>query len=162
MLNRIVVAWGKWWRITLAILRLAYNSRYWRYPGKQSNLSKLSRSADVPSSLDMSDMRDHPTAGRRRRHKSPAAGYLAPYLEPPMLPDHLRADDDGPTCSDEERGAKRMRSISTTPRSVRGTDPDEYDRVMGVTSVGSREPVRWGGKCFGTSSESGWSCEQLS
>ena len=28
-----------------------------------------------------------------------------------------------------------MRTASTTPRSFRGTDPDEYDRVMGVTSV---------------------------
>ena len=31
-----------------------------------------------------------------------------------------------------------MRSASTTPRSVRGTDPDDDDRAMGVTSVGSR------------------------
>ena len=54
---------------------------YWRYLAKQL---KLSRSADVPSSLevpetiliegDMSDIRDNPTAGRSRRHKSPAAG----------------------------------------------------------------------------------------
>ena len=71
------------------------------------------------------------------KHKNPAAGYLAPCLAPPTLPDHTRIDDDGPTCSDEEKGTKRMRSASTTPRSVRGTDPDEYDRVMGVTSVGS-------------------------
>ena len=44
------------------------------------------------------------------------------------LPDHLRDDADGPSRSDEEKGAKRLRSTSTTPRSVRGTDPDEYDR----------------------------------
>ena len=37
-----------------------------------------------------------------------------------------------------------MRSASTTPRSVRGTDPDERDRAMGVTSAGSRETVRFG------------------
>ena len=61
-----------------------------------------------------------------------------------MLSDHVRAEDDGPTCSDEEKGAKRMRSASPTPRSVRGADPDQYDRVMGLTSVGSRETVRFG------------------
>ena len=37
-----------------------------------------------------------------------------------------------------------MRSASTTPRSVRSTDPDEHGRVMGVTSVGSRKTVRFG------------------
>ena len=62
----------------------------------------------------MSDMRDHPTAGKRRRHKSPAAGYPASHLAHPMLPDHLRVGEDGPTGSDEEKGAKRMRSASTT------------------------------------------------
>ena len=68
----------------------------------------------------------HPTAGRRRRRKSPAAvGHNMHDLALPSLPD-------------------RMRSASTTPRSVRGTDPNEYDRVMGVTSVGSRETVRFG------------------
>ena len=88
---------------------------------------------------DMSDMRNHRTAGRRRRHKSPAVGHLAP----PALPDHLRDDEDGLTRIDEEKGAKRMRSASTTPRSFRGTDPD-YDRVMGVTSVGPQETARFG------------------
>ena len=59
-----------------------------------------------------------------------------------ILWDHLRTDADGPSCSDDEKRAKRLRSTSTTPRSVRGTDPDDYDRAMGVTSVGSRETVR--------------------
>ena len=88
----------------------------------------------------MSDTRDHPTAGRWRRRKNPAVGYLAP----PALPDHLKDDEDGPTRRDEEKGAKQMRSASTTPRSFRGTDPDDYDRVMGVTSVGPQETVRFG------------------
>ena len=92
----------------------------------------------------MSDDRRHPTAGRRRRHKSPAIGHDTHDLASPSLEDHLRADADGPSCSNDEKGAKRMRSASTTPRSVRGTDPDEYDRVMGATSAGSRETVRFG------------------
>ena len=88
----------------------------------------------------MSDMRYHPTAGRRRRHKSPA---VEPH-RPPSLPGHLRDDEDGPSCSEVAKEAKRLRSASTTPRSFRGTDPDDYDQVMGVTSVGRRETVGLG------------------
>ena len=81
----------------------------------------------------MSDRSDHPTAGKKRKHKSPAVAHVAP----PVLSDHSRGDDDGPICSDEEKEAKR--SAFTTPRSVRGTDPDDYDRVMGVSSVGPKK-----------------------
>ena len=35
-------------------------------------------------------------------------------------------------------------STSTTPRSGRGTDPDEYDRIMGLSSVQSPEMERFG------------------
>ena len=56
-----------------------------------------------------------------------------------MLPDHLRGDDDGPICSDEEKEGKRVRSASTT-----GTDPDDYDRVMGVSSVSPHETAGFG------------------
>ena len=48
-----------------------------------------------------------------------------------------------------------MRSASTTPRSVRGTGPDEYDRVMGIPSVGSRETVRFGEENVSTGRKSG-------
>ena len=92
----------------------------------------------------MSDLREHPTAGRRRRRKSPASGYMISNLALPTLPDHLRADEDCRTGSDEAKRAKRMRSASTTPRSVRGADPDDYDRVMGVTSVGFLETAMFG------------------
>ena len=88
---------------------------------------------------DVTDEQRHPTAGRRGRHKSPAVVPDMHGLTIPTLPDHLRIEADGPSCSDDEKGAKRLRSTSTAPRSVRGTAPDEYDRVMGVTSVGSRE-----------------------
>ena len=76
----------------------------------------------------------------QRKHKNPPLVHLVP----PVLPDHLRGDDDGPIRSDEEKEAKRMRSASTTPRSVRGTDPDDYDRVVGVSSVGPQETIRFG------------------
>ena len=52
--------------------------------------------------------------------------------------------EDGPSCSEEEKDAKRQRSASTTPRSTVGTLPYEYDRVMGVTSADSHELVRFG------------------
>ena len=59
------------------------------------------------------------------------------------LLDHMGAED-GPSCSEEDKEAKRQRSASTTPRSTMGTHPNDYDRVMGVTSVGSQESVRLG------------------
>ena len=59
----------------------------------------------------------------------------------PRLLDHVGVED-GPSCSEEEKDAKRQRSASTTPRS--GTLPYEYDKVTGVASVGSHESVRFG------------------
>ena len=112
----------------------------------------LSKREGIPCSLeipeknteDMTDEIHHPTAGRRRRHKNPAAVPVMHDLTLPSLPDHLRTDEDGPSCNDDEKGAKRLRSTSTTPRSVRGTDPGDYDRAMGVTSVGCQETMRFG------------------
>ena len=37
---------------------------------------------------------------------------------------------------------ERLRSTSTTSRSGRGTDPDEYDRVMGIFSAQPSEMGR--------------------
>ena len=91
----------------------------------------------------MTDQADHPTAGRRRRHKSPASIPPAHDLPLPRLLDHMGAED-GPSCSEEEKDAKRQRSESTMPRSTMGTLPYEYDRVMGVASVDSHKSVRSG------------------
>ena len=90
----------------------------------------------------MTEQQDHPTAGRRRRHKRPAATSQMHDLPVPLLRDHLAAEDDGP--SEEEKDAKRLRSASTTPRSARGAHPNDCDRVMGVSSAGSQESVRFG------------------
>ena len=43
---------------------------------------------------------------------------------------------DGPSGDEEESEAKRPRSTSTTPKSGRAFDPDEYDRLMGVSPAG--------------------------
>ena len=71
------------------------------------------------------------TGGRRRKHKSPAVAP-AELLEPPRLPEHLM---DGPSVDEEESEAKRPCSTSTTPKPGRATDPNEYDCLMGVSSV---------------------------
>ena len=62
--------------------------------------SKPLRRAEAAGSLETSeDIRDHPAAGRRRRHKSPAVAHDTHGLALPSLPDHLRTDADGPTSS---------------------------------------------------------------
>ena len=85
---------------------------------------------------------EHPTLGRRRRHKSPSALQSAPLLPVPRLADHLDIDV-GP--SDEEGGkeAKRQKSEPTTPISTSSRPPNEYDEVMGITQVDSREAERF-------------------
>ena len=84
----------------------------------------------------------HPTLGRRRRHKSPSSVQSAPLLPVPRLADYLDTDV-GP--SDEEGGkeAKRQKSEPTTPISTSSRPPNEYDEVMGITQVDSREAERY-------------------
>ena len=96
----------------------------------------------------MASSSSHPTSGKRRKHKNPAtraAEEAVARLEPPVLQEYLRGNDgDGPSGSEEEKDAKRMRPTSTTPRSCRGTDPDEYDRIMGISSAQTPEVERFG------------------
>ena len=61
----------------------------------------------------------------------------------PRLLDHLSAED-RPSCSEEEKDAKRERSAFTAPRSTTGALPYQYDWVMGAASVSSHELVRLG------------------
>ena len=84
----------------------------------------------------------HPTLGRRGRHKSPSSVQSAPLLPVPRLADYLNTDV-GP--SDEEGGkeAKRQKSEPTTPISTSSRPPNEYDEVMGITQVDSREAARF-------------------
>ena len=79
------------------------------------------------------------------KYKSPAsraAEEAADRIEPPVLPEYLRGDD-GLSGNEEENDAKRPHSTSTTPKSVQGTDLDEYDRVMGISSVHPSEGDRF-------------------
>ena len=73
----------------------------------------------------------HPTGGGRRKGKSPPGQPQLPDLPPAPQGGGLSED------TEEEKDAKRPRSSSTTPKSGRGLEPYEYDRLMGAPSVGS-------------------------
>ena len=83
----------------------------------------------------------HPTAGRRRRQKGPPTLAQAPL---PRL--ELAASDTENEHSDDSAGekeAKRQRSEPTTPVSTSSRHPWEYDAIMGITSVGTKEAERF-------------------
>ena len=81
---------------------------------------------------------EHPTAGRRRRHKSPPSLHAPVALPVPRLDDHLDTEN-GPSDEEGEKEAKRQRSEPTTPISTASRLPYEYDQVMEITQVGSGE-----------------------
>ena len=85
---------------------------------------------------------EHPTLGRRRRHKSPPSLQSISTLPVPRLSDHLDTEN---VPSDEEGGkeAKRQKSEPTTPISTCSRRPNEYDEVMGITQVDAREAERF-------------------
>ena len=85
---------------------------------------------------------NHPTQGRRRRHKSPASISSAPPMPVPRLADHLDTAD-GPSDEEGEKDAKHQRSEPTTPISTSSRPPYEYDEVMGITQVEPREAERF-------------------
>ena len=76
----------------------------------------------------------HPTAGRRRRDKGPPSGPALPRLERVSDTEGEHSDD-----SAGEKEAKRQRSEPTTPVSTSGRLPYEYDALMGITKVGTKE-----------------------
>ena len=94
---------------------------------------------------------EHPTAGRRRRHKSPANIPSMRDLPLPRLVDHMAAEDGPSDAVEEEKEVKHYRSPSTTPRSTSGTLPHDYDVVMGIAPVerlGLRKEVTQISKTF--------------
>ena len=83
----------------------------------------------LTASIDMAEASmEHPTAGRRRRHKSPPVLHAHLAIPVPRLEDQI----------DTENG-QRQRSEPTTPISTSSRLPYEYDQVMGITQVGSGE-----------------------
>ena len=92
----------------------------------------------------MTDLnQSHPTQGRRRRHKSPASMPSTQQVPLPRLLDHLRAADGPSDAEDEENEAKRQRSAPTTPRSTSSIYLHEYDEIIGITQVETRDAKRF-------------------
>ena len=89
--------------------------------------------------IDMTESNmEHPTAGRRRRYKSPPVLHASVALPVPRLADHLDTEN-GLSDEEGEKEAKRQRSEPTTPISTSSRLPYEYDQVMGITQVDSGE-----------------------
>ena len=81
---------------------------------------------------------EHPTAGRRRRCKSPSTLHAPVDLPGPRLDDQFDTEN-GPSDEEGEKEAKGQRSEPTTPISTASRLPYEYDQVIGITQVGSGE-----------------------
>ena len=84
---------------------------------------------------------EHPTS-ERRRYKSPPVLHDTDSVPVPRLADHLDTESD-PSDGDGEKEAKRQRSEPTTPVSTSSRPPYEYDAVMGITRVGTKEAERF-------------------
>ena len=82
----------------------------------------------------MAEANLHPTAGRRRRDKGPPSELALPRLQGVSDTENEHSED----CAGEKE-AKRHRSEPTTPVSTSSRMPYDYDAVMGITSVKSRD-----------------------
>ena len=87
----------------------------------------------------MAEAFTHPTAGRRRRDKGPPSMPTLPRLDRVSDTECEPSDD-----SAGEKEAKRQRSEPTTPVSTSGRLPYDYDAVMGITKVGTKEVEGFG------------------
>ena len=76
----------------------------------------------------------HPTDGRRRKEKGPPSNLALPRLERVSDTERDHSED-----SAGEKEAKRQRSDPGTPVSTPRRMPYDYDAVMGITRVGTRE-----------------------
>ena len=76
----------------------------------------------------------HPTDGRRRKEKGPPSRPVLPRLERVSDAEREHSED-----SAGEKEAKRQRSNPGTPVSTPRRMPYDYDAVMGITRVGTRE-----------------------
>ena len=76
----------------------------------------------------------HPTDGRRRKEKGPQSRLALPRLERVSDTERGHSED-----SAGEKEAKRQRSNPGTPVSTPRRMPYDYDAVMGITRVGTRE-----------------------
>ena len=87
----------------------------------------------------------HHTAGRKKKYKNPDTRAMEEYVErlqPPILPEYLKGDEeDGPCGSEEEKEAKRLHATSTTPRSER--EAQIQMTMIGSWALPQRNPLKW-------------------
>ena len=104
-----------------------------------STITAAGKSSSAQYTMAETDS-SHPTAGRRRRQKGPPAAAQAPL---PRL--ELASDTENEHSDDSagEKEAKRQRSEPTTPVSTSSRQPYEYDALMGITRVGTKEAERF-------------------
>ena len=102
---------------------------------------RVSAASRVQYSMTEQNM-DHPTQGRRRRHKNPSSISAAPLLPVPRLADHLDMND-GLSDEEQKKEAKQQKSKPTALISTSSRPPNEYDEVMGITQVDPREAERF-------------------
>ena len=81
----------------------------------------------------------HPTSGRRRREKGPPSALLTAQGALPRLERVSDTESEHSDDSAGEKEAKRQRSEPTTPVSTSSRLPYEYDALMGITRVGTKE-----------------------
>ena len=81
----------------------------------------------------------HPTAGRRRREKGPPSTLSLAQGARPRLERVSDTESEHSEDSAGEKEAKRQRSEPTTPVSTSSRLPYEYDALMGITRVGTKE-----------------------
>ena len=82
----------------------------------------------------------HPTAGRRRKQKGPLVVHDSDSLPLPRLEFGSDTEKDL-SDGDGEKEAKRQKSEPTTPVSTSSRQPYEYDALMGITRVGTKELI---------------------
>ena len=165
-----ILSWNRWWQIAARALLIAYQKRFWGLVGHYLQevvgvpLARLARVRtewgrgrgrllrqlrskhrsscweDSSAQCTMAETESsHPTAGRRRRQKGPPAAVQA------QLPRSERASDTEKEHSDDFAGEKeaRQRSEPTTPVSTSSRHPYDYDALMGITRVGTKEAERF-------------------
>ena len=81
----------------------------------------------------------HPTSGRRRREKGPPSAHSIVQIPLPRLERAGDTESEHSEDSAGEKEAKRQRSEPTTPVSTSSRHPYDYDDLMGITRVGTKE-----------------------
>ena len=104
-------------------------------PAVERDRSEVAAGKLLYTQYTMADTADiHPTDGRRRREKGPPSRLALPRLERVSDTECGHSED-----SAGEKEAKRQRSNPGTPVSTPHRMPYDYDAVMGITRVGTRE-----------------------